>query len=210
MRRRAPSIRTWAALLAMVLGLAASGAQAGQVRIEGDRIRIDIGSSDGFGVMTALRRHDLVERRQRTLAYVAELKRLGPRMRGARVVVLNHPGGLLNGMAADVSDINALGLEVRIVGRYCNSACTLFLGAQRVCVSPGTSFGFHRPQKPPGTGPMSGATLSAAIQLAGDHYRSGLRDWWERVGSRSRGILSMTGAELTKYGYRICDANNED
>lgn len=205
-----PSSRLAVATLALITCLTAAEAGTGQVRIEGDQVRINVGSMDGYGVMSALRRHDLVERRQRTLGYEKELERLGPRMRNAQVIVGDHPGGLLKGIAADVSDINALGLPVRIIGRYCHSACTLFLGADRVCVSPKTRFGFHRPGNKPGAAPISAAGLRAAIKMAGTHYRPGLRDWWERQGSRSRRLKELRGRDLIRMGYRSCENDKGD
>lgn len=196
---------TLGALLLLMTLWTGGTAEAGQVRIEGDQVRISVGSMEGFGVMAALRRHDLVpERLGRTHRYHAELERLGPRMRNAEVIVRNHPGGLLNGIAADVSDINVLGLPVRIVGEYCHSACTLFLGASDVCVSPRTRFGFHRPGKARGAGPISEKVLRDAIEAAGKHYRPELRSWWERRGSRSRHLIFLTGRELIKLGYTSC------
>jgi len=183
----------------------APASQAGQVRIEGDQIRISIGEMEGYGVMAALSRHNLLNAtRGRTPDYLAELRRLGPRMRNAQVIIRDHPGGYLIGTIADVEDINALGLPVRIVGRSCLSACTLFLGARDVCVSPRTSFGFHQPGAAKGRGPIDQGTLDAAIRRAADMYRPGLRDWWLERGSRSKRLVHLSGRELARFGYRLC------
>lgn len=183
----------------------ASASQAGQVQIEGDRIQISVGEVKGFGVMAALSRHDLVDATHgRTADYLSELSRLGPRMRNARVIVRDHPGGYLAGTIADVEDINALGLPVRIIGRSCHSACTLFLGARDVCVSPRTSFGFHQPGRAKGRGLLDQGTLDAAIRKAAEMYRPGLRDWWLKRGSRSKRLVYLSGRDLTRFGYRPC------
>lgn len=121
------------ALLLILCGFAAAAAD---VRIEGERLGINVGDVRGFGVMTALRRNDLVRAESRhDVRYRRDLKRLSRRMRGAEVLVGDHKGGYLYGTIADVEDINALSLPVRITGRYCLSSCTLFLGANTVCVS---------------------------------------------------------------------------
>jgi len=199
-----------AALLAVLIGLTALPAEAGKVRIEGERIGMNIGAEKGYGVIAALERNSLVEGvGVRTHAYQAALKRLAPRMRGAQVIVREHRGGYLMGTIADVEDINTLGLPVRITGRYCHSACTLFLGAKDVCVSPRTVFGFHQPARARG-GRITEAELRASIGKSAAHYRPGLREWWMSEGSRSRGLIKMTGRDLTRFGYRLCPAKNED
>jgi hypothetical protein len=190
---------------ALLLGQQAGPAAAGKVRVEGDRIEMSVGAERGYGVFSALERHDLVGTYGgRTPAYHAAIRGLAPRFRGARVVVRDHPGGYMNGIIADVADINALGLPVRIVGRYCHSACTLFLGAKEVCVSPETVFGFHSPSKPGVARPMSEQELRAAIGHSAAHYRPGLRDWWLTRGSRSEQLVYLTGRDLTRFGYRTC------
>jgi len=194
-----------AALLVLTTLWTGVPAEAGQVRIEGERIRISVGEMEGHGVMAALIRHELVDAsRGRGPDYLAQLRRLGPRMRNARVIVRDHPGGYLVGTIADVEDINALGLPVRIVGRSCLSACTLFLGARDVCVSPRTSFGFHKPGRAKGRGPLDQGTLDAAIRKAAEMYRPGLRDWWLQRGSRSKRFLYLSGRELIRFGYPSC------
>ena len=199
------SARLRAGLLAILIGLSGTVTEAGQVRIEGDRIRISVGATRGDGVFAALDRHELVDTtRGRSPEYFAALNRLGPRMRNARVIVRDHPGGYLTGISADVEDINALGLPVLIVGRYCHSACTLFLGARDVCVSSRTLFGFHRPEPARGGGDLPEGALRAAIDLASAHYKPGLRDWWLTRASRSRQLVHLTGRELARFGYRIC------
>lgn len=207
MIRRSLSYRPLgAALLALLIGLPALPAEAGKVRIEGERIGINIGAEEGYGVLSALERNNLIESGGvRTRAYQAALKRLGPRIKGAQVIVLEHPGGYLMGTIADVEDIKTLRLPVRIIGRYCYSACTLFLGANDVCVSPTTIFGFHMPSRAHGD-QISEAELRASIRKSAAYYRPSLREWWLSEGSRSRNLMKMTGRDLTRFGYRLCSA----
>ena len=104
---------------ALLLGPQTGPAGAGQVRIEVGRIEMSVGAERGYGVISALQRHELVGTyRGRTPSYHAEIRGLAPRLRGGRVVVQDHQGGYMNGIMADVEDINALGLPVRIEGRY--------------------------------------------------------------------------------------------
>jgi hypothetical protein len=199
-----------AAFLALLIGLPVLPAEAGNVRIEGDRIGMNIGAQKGYGVRSAMERHHLFEGADaRPQAYHDALKRLGPRLRGAKVIVREHNGGHLMGTIVDVHDINVLGLPVQITGRYCYSACTLFLGAKNVCVSPKTSFGFHKPYRTDGRR-ISEAGLRASIGKSASHYKPELREWWETKGSRSRNLIKLTGRDLARFGYRLCDAKNAD
>jgi hypothetical protein len=194
-----------AALLCLIAVFGGAPSHSGRALIEGGGVRISVGETRGYGVMFGLGRHGLLDvSRGRTPEYHAQLRRLGPRMRGARLLIRDHPGGFVMGTIVDVQDVNVLGLPVRIEGRYCHSACTYFLGARDVCVSPDTLFGFHRPERPVGEPPLSEAELRAAIMLAAGHYRGGLRDWWLTRGSRSDRLLHLTGRDLIRFGYRTC------
>lgn len=211
------------AILALFLGAVPVASEAGNVSIEGDRIRMSIGSERGYGVMSALRRYGLVdpslgehehsaalrlglvEPSAQEREYFAALKRLGPRMKNARVIVREHPGGSLGGTIADVEDIGMPDLPVRIVGRYCHSACTLFLGAKDLCISPETRFGFHQPRKRPGTRKITEKQIFFSVELMGSYYKPGLRDWWLNEGSRSKRLVYLDGRDLVKFGYRACE-----
>jgi hypothetical protein len=199
------SSRLLVAVMTLLMVMYGAPAEAWKVRIEGEQIRMNVGAKEGDAVISALKRHNLIDSSlHRGPAYNAALKRLGQRMRGAAVILREHPGGYVIGTISDVEDLNTLGLPVRIVGRYCHSACTLFLGAREVCVSPDTVFGFHQPRKAGGKVQISAAELRASIGKLADHYRPGLREWWMNKGSRSKDIITMTGRELTRFGYQLC------
>lgn len=185
--------------------LLATGAEARQVLIEGEKIRMNIGDHSGHGIRSALARNDLIkDRGRRDNAYRTALKRIKPRLSGARVVVREHQGGRVYGVSADVEDINALGLPVRIVGHHCNSACTLFLGAKDVCVSPSTLFGFHQPRAEAGKPPLAQDKITAASRHMSKHYKPGLKTWWVSTGSQSKQLVYVTGKELIRIGYKAC------
>jgi hypothetical protein len=58
----------------------------------------------------------------------------------AALVILYNPGGYVEEFARRVEHLRR---PVRIEG-LCMSACTMFLGARRVCVTPDAAFMFHQ------------------------------------------------------------------
>ena len=192
-------------LSALLLTLSSFAAAAADVRIEGDRLGINIGTQQGFGVMEALKRNGLIRaERMRGVRYQRDLKRLSRRMHGAEVLVGNHKGGYLYGMIADVYDINALSLAVRITGDYCLSSCTLFLGAHKVCVSQTTRFGFHKPGNYVGLKHLPPEIVWRAIRHVSEYYKAPLSAWWRSTGSKSSTLSYLSGAELIGMGYKAC------
>ena len=190
---------------ALLLVLSSIASSAGDVRIEGNRIGINVGDVRGFGVITALKRRHLIRlERQRDYRYRRDLKRLSRRMRGAKVIVGNHPGGYLYGTIADVEDINTLSLPVRITGDFCVSSCTLFLGADDVCISRTTRFGFHKPGNYVGLGQISSKVAWRATYRVAEYFNPSLSAWWLRTGSKSSSLKYLTGLELIRMGYNEC------
>jgi len=60
------------------------------------------------------------------------------------ITIVNNQGGRVLGYAWRIKKVNELGTGVRFAGR-CASACTLYLAAERSCILPGATFGFHAP-----------------------------------------------------------------
>ena len=190
----------------LLLALSGFAAAAADVRIEGDRLGINVGDQRGFGIMAALKRNDLIRaERSRDVRYQRDLKRLSRRMQGAEVLVGNHKGGYLYGTIADVKDINALSLPVRITGNYCLSSCTLFLGAHKVCVSQTTRFGFHKPGNYVGLKHLSPVVVWRAIRHVAEYYNAPLSAWWRSTGSQSSTLIYLSGSELIRMGYKECE-----
>lgn len=192
-------------LSALLLALSGFAAAAADVRIEGDRLGINVGDHRGFGVMAALKRNGLIPaERMRDVRYQSDLKRLSPSMQGAEVLVGNHKGGYLYGIIADVKDINALSLPVRITGNYCLSSCTLFLGAHQVCVSQTTRFGFHKPGNYVGMKHLPPKIVWRAIRHVAEYYNAPLSAWWRSTASKSSTLTYLSGSELIRMGYKPC------
>ncbi len=59
----------------------------------------------------------------------------------------NDPGGRIMDRMVQIEIANRTDVQFRIIGDYCNSSCTMLLGADDVCVSPETVFGFHGPRR---------------------------------------------------------------
>lgn len=180
-------------------------ASAGDVRLEGNGLSMHVGSTRGYGVMSALKRVGLINANAfRDAEYRRGLRRLSRRIKNGRVVVGDHIGGNLSGMIADVTDINEMSLPVWITGKYCYSACTIFLGSHQVCISRTTQFGFHKPKPEIHKGQLEHGIIQRAIQRAGEYYNATLRNWWIRTGSKSTSLINISGSELIRIGYKEC------
>ncbi|PTQ65066.1 hypothetical protein [Celeribacter persicus] len=110
-----------------------------------------------------------------TPAHAARPKSQQP---GATIVINGDPGGSVRARYNEIEEINRLGQRVEIRRGSCMSSCTMFLGANNVCVSPQASFGFHGPYR-------FGETLSQAefdqwSKIIAWHYPPAIRQWYMR------------------------------
>jgi hypothetical protein len=118
-------------------------------------------------------------------------------------VVGDDRGGPVGARALEIGVIRAAGQRVEIRGRICYSACTLYLGAGDVCVSPSTEFGFHGPSASDGA--LDPAQFERWSQLMGSFYNEPLHDWFMQRARYEQGtILRLSGTELIRLGYRAC------
>jgi hypothetical protein len=109
--------------------------------------------------------------------------------------VTNDPGGSVDlyAMAA------ALSAEpIRIVGR-CESACTEYLGAREVCISPGARFMFHAAHNADGSRNEQGVRVMLAS------YPPSLREWLYEQGGLSAKPIDATGRDLIALGLPACE-----
>ena len=122
------------------------------------------------------------------------------------VHIRNHRGGFLPRVVAEMQALHRAGVEVRIDGGFCFSACTVFLAAERACVAPWTRFGFHAPSDPRTGRKLQGAAFEHATAHVAGYYRPALARWWMARGRHTRdGLAMLTGAELIAMGYPACD-----
>jgi hypothetical protein len=80
----------------------------------------------------------------------------------------------------------------------CASACTVRLKTAS-CVSPHTMFFFHRPFSP--SAPASPVALQVVALWMASEYTPALSRWY--LSSTDERWLS--GAQLAKFGYRVCN-----
>jgi len=116
------------------------------------------------------------------------------------LVITNDPGGFV---AARVARVAAMGdREVRIEGR-CDSACTLFLAARNVCVSPDARLGFHGPSF---FGlPLPRSDFEAWSRIIAAHYPPAIAEWWMADARwRTVGLYTLTGTEVIRHGVKEC------
>lgn len=114
------------------------------------------------------------------------------------LVITNDPGGVVAYRAVRVA---ALGdREVRIEGR-CASACTMFLAAPNVCVTPDARLSFHGPSH---FGiPLPRADFDYWSRVIANHYPESLSVWFMSVGRF--GEYSIDGAGVIANGWaRAC------
>jgi hypothetical protein len=139
-------------------------------------------------------------------AMLAAIVAFGSGMSAAaqRVVVIGDDrGGYVGERAQLVASLRADAARVEIRGSICFSACTMYLGAGDVCVSPETRFGFHGPSR-------FGQALSTLefehwSEVMARHYAEPLRQWFmEGPRYESRTLIEVSGAELIRLGYAAC------
>jgi hypothetical protein len=119
------------------------------------------------------------------------------------IVVGNDRGGLIGERARTLEWINASRAQVEIRGGICYSACTMYLGAENVCISPATVFGFHGPSR-------RGRALPASefehwSKVMAHYYPDGLRQWFLQTARYSgSSVMQVNGSDLIKAGYASC------
>ena len=97
-----------------------------------------------------------------------------------------------------VIEANRTGRRIEIRAPECLSACTLYLGANNVCVDPDTRFGFH------------GGRLRGKMDGRVDHYIAqvyppALGAWFLSHAAGKANARYLTGSELIKrYGFEAC------
>ncbi|NDV02794.1 hypothetical protein [Pseudoroseicyclus tamaricis] len=119
------------------------------------------------------------------------------------LVVGDDLGGLVDTRARFVRQLKQSGQRVEIRGNICYSACTLYLGASNVCISPATTFGFHGPSS---YGlPLSPERFEHWSNVMAEFYREPLRSWFMSDARHLRiAMRRISGEQLIRMGYRSC------
>jgi hypothetical protein len=108
--------------------------------------------------------------------------------------VTNDPGGPVDIYAMSAAMTHE---RIRIIGR-CASACTEYLGARHVCVSPNARFMFHAAYNLDGSRNEQGVLVMLAF------YPPSLRAWLHERGGLTTRAIDATGRDLIALGVPAC------
>ncbi|MCC5974669.1 MAG: hypothetical protein JJT81_11510 [Rubellimicrobium sp.] len=120
------------------------------------------------------------------------------------IVIGNDRGGLVGERTRQIEAIRASGHRVEIRGAMCYSACTLYLGAGNVCVSPQTVFGFHGPTR--NGQPLPPEAFDHWTRIMAQYYNATLEQWFMSYAryAGQNDVHRLSGNQLIQLGYRAC------
>lgn len=111
-------------------------------------------------------------------------------------------GGSIAAYMREVDALRQRHLRVEIVGE-CRSACTLYLGAENVCVSRSAALRFHGPSRP--DAPLTPRQFDAFSVRMAQYYPEPIRSWFlETARYRLTGTYTLTGPTLIRMGVPEC------
>lgn len=121
------------------------------------------------------------------------------------LVVLNDDGGSIRERVEQIDRLNRDGTLVQITGDRCNSACTMYLGMDTVCISPDTVFGFHGPSSQIYGVGLSPEAFEFWSHIMADHYPSPIKEWFLKdVRHIIVGLVRVRGSDLIDLGIPAC------
>ncbi len=124
---------------------------------------------------------------------------------GGTLVIRNDRGGNIDTRARQISRLRSEGTRVEIRGRYCMSACTMYLGLRNTCILPNTVFGFHGPSSPYYGIALPPEEFEYWSRVMASHYPRQLQDWFLREArNTTMGFLRISGRELIQMGIQRC------
>lgn len=120
----------------------------------------------------------------------------------ASVLTIEHcEGGRVDTFAARIA---AETRPVRIVG-LAESACTMWLGAEDVCVAPSARFIFHPPRNG-WFGRLPPVEFWRAVDTIASHYPPRLGVWYRAVVAPQGGYWKITGQQMIDlYDVEKCE-----
>ena len=126
----------------------------------------------------------------------------GARPDRAAVQVGDDYGGSIAAYMARVDALNASHRRVEISGD-CRSACTLYLGADNLCVSQTAILRFHRPSRP--RQPLTDSQFDDFSRRMASYYPDPIRNWFlNSARHETRGTVALSGAVLIQLGVPEC------
>ncbi|WP_303704542.1 hypothetical protein [Celeribacter baekdonensis] len=138
-----------------------------------------------------------------SMTTAAHAARPNSQVPGATIVITGDPGGSVRERYNEIRQINQLGQKVEIRRGNCMSSCTMFLGANDVCVSPQAVLGFHGPSN-------HGAKLAPDkfdkwSRVIASHYPEAIRNWYmTNARFKIYSATRLSGTELIRLGVRPC------
>lgn len=124
--------------------------------------------------------------------FVLALALLWPIAAQADRVIAGDNGGVVRDRALEVYFAKG---PILVRGR-CDSACTIYLSRDDVCVTPGASFGFHKPYGGPDGGAAAGERYMMKV------YPGWVKAWLARRGGLTRDIKRMPASYAARFiGY---------
>lgn len=122
---------------------------------------------------------------------------------GATIIITGDPGGSVQARYNEIAEINRLGQRVEIRRGDCVSSCTMFLGADNVCVSPRAVFAFHGPYRL--SKKLSPAEFDHWSNLIAAHFPDALRQWYMNTARHKiYSVTRLSGAEVIRKGVPRC------
>lgn len=109
----------------------------------------------------------------------------------AALTITHDEGGRVDAYAAAVAAETG---RVRIIG-VCESACTMWLGANDVCVAPSARFIFHPPRNG-FFGRLPPVEFWKAVNTIASHYPPRLGVWYRAVVAPQGGYWKITGQQM--------------
>lgn len=139
------------------------------------------------------------------IAALAALILMSAPLASKEIQVGNDPGGRILDRKVQIEIANRTNARIHIVGDYCNSSCTMLLGADDVCVSSETLFGFHGPYRVNRT-KMTEKEFDQKSTSLSTYYPRPIRNWFM---SKARYVgpdefLYVSGAYLISIGVKEC------
>lgn len=121
----------------------------------------------------------------------------------AGLIVVEDRGGLVLRYMKQIDALNERKVQISIIGD-CRSACTLYLGADRVCVSRDAVLRFHGPRSFNGD-PLPDAQFDLMSSIMADYYPEPIEEWFmETARYMMQGTIPISGEKLIEYGVPEC------
>lgn len=122
-----------------------------------------------------------------------------------RTIRNNDYGGSIKAYSARVAHHNKQGDRVEIRAPICNSACTMYLGSDNLCIARRTRFGFHGPQSATKGLVLLPSQRAEAVSILAAHYPQQLKRWFMAGPVNQIEPVWLTGSTLIdRYSFTEC------